>query len=240
VDKALLTGLAMPDENRGYRYQDMIRYYRTMHKTVLLPAVEKNDITGTAQQEQRAVKLLGEVIDLLEEEAGEHGLLNNGTKSNKSNANLPCVLCHMDLQPQNLVFAKQQQQQLSNETIITAVSVLDWEDAAWADPRFELLLMCRKVLANHQQAQQLWDLYQEQTGIVLGELEPWLKLEAVHSLTTLLLQACAGGGRSPWEARAELWNKIQREFQRLVGLGWKLCMEFEYEQNTTRARKLSP
>jgi len=87
------------------------------------------------------------------------------------------------------------------------------------DPRFELLLMCRKVLANHQQAQQLWDLYQEQTGIVLGELEPWLKLEAVHSLTTLLLQACAGGGRSPWEARAELWNKIQREFQRLVGSG---------------------
>lgn len=54
---------------------------------------------------------------------------------------LPCVLLHMDCQPQNLVFAKT----LSKEDPWYISSVLDWEDSAYGDPRFELLLLGRKA-----------------------------------------------------------------------------------------------
>jgi hypothetical protein len=37
----------------------------------------------------------------------------------------------------------------------------------------------------------------------------------VHSITTMLLQATVGGGRNSWESQTDLWNKIDREFQRL-------------------------
>ena len=100
-------------------------------------------------------------------------------------------------------------------------SVLDWEEAAMADARFELLMLCRKVCANRDQAEQLWEAYQ--VGLLppqpqLGLLGPWLALETVHSLTSLALQSMdlLGGGRTPWESEPDLWGKMQREMRRLV------------------------
>jgi thiamine kinase-like enzyme len=127
----------------------------------------------------------------------------------------------MDCQPQNLLFARPKEKR---QPLI--VSVLDWEEAAFADPRFELLLICRKVCANRSQADQVWKTYQEELPQpCLGSIEPWLKLESVHSLTTLLLQSMdlLGGGRSPWETKPDLWGKIQREFCRLASGGWDFC-----------------
>jgi serine/threonine protein kinase len=123
------------------------------------------------------------------------------------------VLVHMDLQPQNILFRKTQQ---NSEHRSTVVSVLDWEETAWADPRFELVLLCRKVCADREQANHIWNMYQKSMGdsVGIGNIQPWLELETVHSLTALLLQATANGGRSPWEAQKDLFGKIEREFQR--------------------------
>jgi hypothetical protein len=135
----------------------------------------------------------------------------------------PPVLCHMDLQPQNMLFAAPRLgngANNSNRNDSIVVSVLDWEEAAYADPRFELLLLGRKVCANRLQAESIWQMYQtkrRQWSLqLLGPLEPWLRLETVHSLTTLLLQATntAGGGRSPWETWDDLRGKLEREWQR--------------------------
>jgi thiamine kinase-like enzyme len=196
-----------PEE--GYRYRDMVELYRKTHATILVPAA-----AASSERALRAVELLGRAIHRLEQEAVEYGLMETATTTDDS---LPCVLCHMDLQPQNILFDE-------NDAIL---SVLDWEDAAYADPRFELLLLCRKVLANRQQADALWQLYQDRTSTKLGPLDPWLRLETVHSLTTLVLQACAGGGRSPWEDQKDLWGKVDREFQRLVLAGWTFCKTFK-------------
>ena len=167
---------------------------------------------------------------------------------------LPPVLCHMDLQPQNLAFghiestngfscSNIESNDSSNHSTndCSVVTVMDWEEACYADPRFELLLMCRKVLANHEQAEKLWQSYSrcvKQLSTLftsksnkdikqweVGPLDPWLKLESVHSICTLLLQSMnlLGGGRSPWETKPDLWGKIDRERQRLVQLGWLFC-----------------
>jgi len=50
----------------------------------------------------------------------------------QSEQRIPCVLCHMDLQPQNV----------SRDAMGKILFVFDWEEAAWADPTFELLLLC--------------------------------------------------------------------------------------------------
>ena len=110
-----------------------------------------------------------------------------------------------------------------------------------SDPRFEILLICRKVLANHEQAEKLWQSYSSYVKQLntlftsesnndikqweVGPLTPWLKLETVHSICTLLLQSMdlLGGGRSPWETKPDLGGKIDRERQRLVQLGWLFC-----------------
>jgi hypothetical protein len=89
-----------------------------------------------------------------------------------------------------------------NQYSATVFSVLDWEDAAWADPRFDLLMLCRKVCANMEQAEVVWSEYDSLkssnghaeviTDIhvsCLGSIVPWLQLETVHSITTLLLQS---------------------------------------------------
>ena len=52
-------------------------------------------------------------------------------------------------------------------------SLLDWEDASLADGRFELLLLCRKVVAGLGQARRVWGRYGELTGRDIGRLEPW-------------------------------------------------------------------
>ena len=155
------------------------------------------------------------------------------------------VLLHLDLQPQNLIFY--QHTGLANSTVAGIFSILDWEDAAFGDPRFDLVLMCRKVCANREQADALWAQYAlalagdgSVTGnyyskneidkqpcgtitslseklVLLGPIEPWLYLETVHSITTMLLQSMdlVNGGRNPWETKKNLWGKLEREFQRL-------------------------
>ena len=153
---------------------------------------------------------LGAAITMLEQDAATMDNLKL----------LPPVVCHMDLQPQNILFAQQRENGSNSSpptsSLMNIVSVLDWEEAAYADPRFELLMLCRKVCANRTQADRIWRKYQSEMSASsqLGPMEPWLRLETVHSLTTLLLQATAGGGRSPWESRRDLQVKMERECHR--------------------------
>eukprot|EP01082_Thalassiosira_pseudonana_P000332 g165.t1 g165 contig1:402720-404561(+) len=148
---------------------------------------------------------------------------------------LPPVLCHMDLQPQNLSFCHTADdvdtlEDRHESKQCHVASVMDWEEACYADPRLEILLLCRKVLATREQAEILWRDYatfvkDNTKDMEIGPLEPWLKLETVHSLCTLMLQGTdlLGGGRNPWETKPDLWGKIDRERQRLVNMGWSFC-----------------
>lgn len=193
----------------SFNFYDMIELYKTKFETfIATKSVESGSKSG---QLQDAIQKLGRAIERLSTEA----MVNQGILKE-----LPLVLCHMDCQPQNLVFARQKGRHSSKqENAASIVSVLDWEEAALADPRFELLMLCRKVCANRKQAGFIWHKYEKQMNIKLGSIEPWLKLETVHSLTTLLLQATAGGGRSPWESNPDLWVKIEKEFLRLAKAG---------------------
>jgi hypothetical protein len=137
-------------------------------------------------------------------------------------APLDPVLLHLDLQPQNLIFSEPSVAAAARKKLPSVFSVLDWEDAAWGDPRFDLILLCRKVCANRDQADTLWSEYATATAAsikLLGPIEPWLRLETVHSIATMLLQSMdlVNGGRNPWETKKDLWGKLQREFTRLEG-----------------------
>ena len=191
-------------------FSDMVQLYREKLETFIMKSVGAEDNRDCTLQ--TAISKLAVAIERLEKEATE-------TDSLKP---LPPVLCHMDCQPQNVLFARN----ASDADVSTAflVSVLDWEEAAYADPRFELLMLCRRVCANRSQADRVWQTYQEEMNVSLGSIEPWLKLETVHSITTLLLQATAGGGRTPWETKHDLRRKIEREFHRLGAVGWTFCV----------------
>lgn len=212
----------------GYTYLNMVQLYQAAHgrmKHVLRDPSISPTTSSTASIDTenvkltRAVELLGKAIHQLHDEAVTLSL--DQTSSSLSSSSLPPVLVHMDCQPQNLLFARTEHKERP-----LIVSVLDWEEAAFADPRFELLLLCRKVCANRSQADEVWKVYCEELPQPnLGSVEPWLKLETVHSLTTLLLQSMdlLGGGRNPWETKPDLWGKIQREFYRLASSGWAFC-----------------
>jgi len=176
----------------------------------------------------KIIQLLGPCLERLRLDAKYHGL----EEEDEQKQTIPSVLCHLDLQPQNLIF-KRALDPPEDDTIPEVASVLDWEEAAFCDPRFELLLICRKVLANHAQATELWNMYQtnlqDEFGLDIGSLEPWLQLETVHSIFTLTLQALNLGGRSPWESKPDLWQKVQRELSRLVHRGWSFCYLPEME-----------
>ena len=176
------------------------------------------------------------------------GISSNGTSNTRLSHNknpipwtippLDPVLVHMDLQPQNILLARRRKHNdniccnMQSESVLSTgdmvvQSVLDWEDSATADPRFDLLMVCRKVCANREQADILWKEYQkmrmasvdtsDSQVLELGPIEPWLQLETAHSLITLLLQSMdlLGGGRNPWETKKDLWGKLEREFNRL-------------------------
>ena len=214
-----------------------------------------------------------------------------------SSSPLSPVLCHLDLQPQNLMFCDIIYDQLTSTKLSFSSSaiddeiigtleksstfftintkqdcevkklshipkircILDWEEAAFADPRFELLLICRKVCANISQAKVIWNHYGASTLIlinsfkpknkanhnetkkvetskkinILGNIEPWLKLEGVHSILTMLSQLdilkqdpsdkIKHVRGEAWETKSDLINKIEREFMRLASLGWSFC-----------------
>ncbi|GKY91589.1 hypothetical protein MPSEU_000130800 [Mayamaea pseudoterrestris] len=138
------------------------------------------------------------------------------TTDSSSIESLAPTLVHMDCQPQNILFSKIIINGCNNLKSIVA-SVLDWEEAAIADPRFELLMLGRKVCANRTQADIIWRTYSQQMQVNLGSIDPWLRLETIHSLTVLLLQCMdeSNHSRSPWETKPELVQKIEREVCRL-------------------------
>jgi len=211
----------------GFTYRTMVDLYQREHeqmKQTMAFTTSKSNVVLKA-----AVNVLGEAIKVL---AQQVPYLQESPPS--------LVLCHMDLQPQNLIFATPEEAATTinrssadggRRSLPRISSVLDWEEAALADPRFELLLLCRKVCANRQQAEIIWRTYQRETTNyleenALGPIQPWLALETVHSITSLLLQSMdlLGGGRSPWESKPDLQGKIQREIQRLVvEYGWTFC-----------------
>jgi hypothetical protein len=214
---------------KPFQYQDMVAIYRHVHQLLKANMRPKED----SKNESRIgllLRMLGECISELSCEWNETG---------GRPPHLPPVLCHMDLQPQNLAFKR------DRDHNCCVASVMDWEEACYADPRFELLLICRKVVANQEQAETLWQSYsifvqqysaslslrsKSRIHWTVGSIEPWLKLESVHSLFTLSLQAIdlLGVGRSPWETELDLWGKVTRERQRLVQMGWLFC---DYNEN---------
>lgn len=203
-----LPHIAISDEGamRPFQYQDVVN--------ICQRAFEQ--LTSTVQDERMKsyVEMLGTCIDALKcEWDGDF----NGRPPP-----LSAVLCHMDLQPQNLVFRRDK-----SDALCRVQSITDWEEACFADPRFELLLICRKVLAGPTQAEKLWRMYSDRVeglskDLIVGPLDPWLRLETVHSICTLLLQASdlLGGGRNPWESKPELLLKIDRESRRLSRMGY--------------------
>jgi hypothetical protein len=214
----------------------MLGLYERAHKLIsdrLHSSRDDRDSFGESKL-RSAAEILARAVQRLTKEAEDIP---------QSLRSLPPVLCHMDYQPQNLLFARRSDPANSHRSgggshrEMTIASVLDWEEAAYADPRFDLLLLCRKVCANRQQAEIVWGAYGRElqllrqrsptsTKLELGPIEPWLKLETVHSLTTLLMQSMdlLGGGRSPWERKPDLWGKIEREFGRLKAMpGWEFC-----------------
>lgn len=214
--KKLVAGHHMPDRGEGktpapITYNDMICFYKeTLSKLKCASETYIDD----------RIKDILQILD-----SCIHGLTTEILKINY----LPPALCHCDLQPQNAIFCRERQN-LNHAPYI--VSILDWEEAAIADPRFEIMLICRKVVANHEQARAVWNHYHHclkmrfnDLANALGPLEPWLKLEGVHTLLTLCMQIMdmQGGGRNPWEQLTDLLEKINRELFRLETLGWKFC-----------------
>ena len=226
-----------------FQYHDMIAIYdHALHRLISVSETNDNNMDET----------MGNLLSMLERCVAVLSSEWDGNSTTGKPPPLPPVLCHMDLQPQNLAFWRIVPDSNNNEeghTIHTTAkhcsiaSIMDWEEACYADPRFEILLVCRKVLANREQADILWQSYSNHVKEVgnqllsssrngnpvccwdVGPIEPWLKLETVHSLCTLLLQAMdlLGGGRSPWETKPDLLGKIKRERQRLVQMGWHFC-----------------
>lgn len=225
-------------KDKACRYKDMVDIYSDimshLKKKIIITSTKSSIHQSRKLNENKINKLLNMldkcVISLQEQ---SKALDSEGL------AYLPGVLCHLDLQPQNMILCRGKNNTSGNIYEIPKIfSVLDWEESCFADPRFELLLLCRKVVANRNQADALWKRYEDvmlnrfdklnkirNTKSILGSIEPWLKLETVHSLITLFMQGMDLGGRSPWEGSDELSEKMLREVERLVNLGWEFCNE---------------
>jgi hypothetical protein len=186
-----------------YTYASMVQVYKEATNQLLA-------VTKSYKGDVRMTQFVQHVTEALH-------FLESNCKSimGDDKQHLSPVLVHMDMQPQNLILRKS-----STDHLVS--SVLDWEDTAWADPRFDLLLLCRKVCADHGQAHAVWAEYAQAMGednCILGPIEPWLQLESVHSIITLLLQSMdlLSGGRNPWETNNDLKWKLERECLRWKG-----------------------
>jgi hypothetical protein len=174
------------DAGVAQTYSSMVRVYRQAYKEVTLNQQKNQKRNKRELKEQghccegdlrieECIKRLERGLQVLEE------TMNSDDKT--IIPQLDPVLVHLDLQPQNIIFGKKQNRLFlsspsimkattvdnhdspdyigekelqSNDDQPTVFSVLDWEDAAWADPRFDLILLCRKVCANRDQANALW------------------------------------------------------------------------------------
>ena len=243
-------GLINSNEHRQRpcTYEDMVNFYDiviTNLQNQLRPkkCTEINEVELIQERGQNEdnndkkfemlIEILGECVQTLQMESNDFTHIQE----------LPPVLCHIDLQPQNMILCKNLAFNKNDKEIPKIFSVLDWEESCYADPRFELLLLCRKVVANRDQANVLWHRYEafvnehfgeqvwEHRGYPrgkcnIGSIDPWLKLETVHSILTMTIQGMDLGGRSPWEEKPDLFDKISRELMRLESLGWKFCDQF--------------
>jgi len=230
-----------------YRYNHMVSlYHRISHD--LLIEVQK-------RENQEGIYISVNPVPLINEQLIRHThLLYNYTSqltteverrgNQELHRNPPGVLCHCDLQPQNLMFFWTSISDVDTHTVPSIACVLDWEEAAYADPRFEIVLICRRVCCDINQARVVWDNYTRwvdhefnhyDRNIIIGPLEPWLILEGLHNICIWLLQAwemtrfwsssdlgssASRTGRNPWEDRKTLEGKIEREFQRFNTYGW--------------------
>ena len=211
---------------KPFQYHCMIAVYRLALQRL---STAHQHARGDDERMNALIQMMFKCVAALEHEWDDH--------DGRHPPPLPAVICHMDLQPQNLTFWHDRNDDANTNNVnihvsehCSVASVVDFEEAAYADPRFEILLISRKVLANIEQADKLWKSYSSsvkkfQTTWEVGPIEPWVRLETVHSLFTLLLQAnnLLGGGRNPWETKPDLWGKIDRERLRLVKMGWSFC-----------------
>ncbi|XP_065178381.1 uncharacterized protein LOC135809051 [Sycon ciliatum] len=80
---------------------------------------------------------------------------------------LPCGPClvHSDLHPGNLLL----------DNSFKLLSVVDWEEAAISDIRIDVAQACLACLDREL----IWDLFEQETGMNLGDKKPWLALVAL-------------------------------------------------------------
>jgi hypothetical protein len=236
-----------------YSYSTMVQLYRDAWNDMTLSVSRQEETITTTELggQTRIVKALNILEGALLVLESNCGIVSDDDTHLPATTMIPplCpVLVHMDLQPQNIIFCRHVPRASCRDSDCdnhptyqstppppsTVFAVLDWEDAAWADPRFDLLLLCRKVCANRDQADVLWCEYsvaieKDDNNMMennsdfekqLGPIVPWLQLETVHSIITLLLQSMdlLNGGRNPWETKNDLWGKLERQFAR-----WDEC-----------------
>jgi thiamine kinase-like enzyme len=204
------SNLGADDETEPKTYNSMIQLYQDAWKDMSSFIIH----SGEKRSDQHMI----DALQLVDNAVHTTLPLYVSSTTNNTIPPMPPVLVHLDLQPQNLLFGRTMNDHNSKNSIISVSSVLDWEDAALADPRFDILLICRKVCANRDQADQLWNAYgNSMTGMgTIGSIRPWLQLETIHSIITLLLQSMdlLNGGRNPWESEKDLLGKLQREINR--------------------------
>lgn len=210
IDINILIAHSTSSTGKAVAYSDMIRMFQDRIRNI------RKSIRKESQS--KLILLVGYLESFIQRLLTEEEIVQGFP--------LVPVLCHMDLQPQNMVLCQTTEEPLLKIPMIT--SILDWEESCYADARFEIMLLCRKVLANRDQADVLWQHYSEQvkayTGLTVGPIEPWLKLESVHSLLTMCMQGMnlLQGGRNPWEEQSDLLGKIERELSRIKNdLGWE-------------------
>jgi thiamine kinase-like enzyme len=301
----MIQQVSMDGKGTPYRYRDLLQRYQDIAAQLQLQKRQrdKRAMTTTTkdhrhddQQQQQQLQLqlfekkMMHYTALLQQCTAQLSLeFEKDKMDTRQHPLLPAVLCHCDLQPQNLMFSRKRSRRqrqrscslkadndnddninitskhdnanenesndadgiplpqhpqtsvvtpnpstttTSSTTTSTGITsdpsnsmnpiacVVDWEEAALADPRFELILLCRKVCCNMEQAHTIWNTYSQWINHsilpyssqyssssqiscnnnnnvnvdILGPMIPWLKLEALHSICIWLLQG---------------WNKIQ-------------------------------
>ncbi|GMI45001.1 hypothetical protein TrCOL_g9319 [Triparma columacea] len=199
---------------------------------------------GRAEEVKRMASELGRDYFAGVEEwrgGGEEGANDGGERSEKTVPYLPPVVVHCDLQPQNLCLGTAQDvggerregtwtRREDNDTTTTTTTyfiegVVDYEEARFADPRFELMFMCRRVCCDLEQASIVWGMFSEFSkgeGWEVGGLEGWMKLECLVTLAGCVVRGSGmgeewikkegrGEGRQDQE---EEWRKYEREIER--------------------------